>query len=217
MQQVCIDAFTFEELSGKAKEEARDWWRIYGLHDEWWDALYEDFVRVAKILGVEIDPRNQQCRNSATGRIWVDTSPAIYFSGFASQGDGACFEGYYSYGKMAHKKIREYAPKDEDLHSIADALLEIQKANGYLVTASIKHRGHYYHSGCMQVDVYQDDQYADAETEAEVTRLLRRLADWMYHQLGCEYWYMTSDEQVDEAIIANDYLFSSEGSRTVVL
>lgn len=215
-QQITIEAYGFSELSEKAKEKARDGWRAGGLDYEWRDASYQDFLQIAKILGIEINSRNQTCR-STNGKDWVDTSPCIYFSGFSSQGDGASFEGSYSYAKMVHKKIRKYAPKDEELHYIADALFEVQKVNGYLLTADSKHSGHYSHSGCMQVRVLKDGDYTDDEAEQEVTRLMRRFADWMYEMLEKEYDYITSDEQVDDTISANEYLFTSDGDRSVVL
>lgn len=205
MQQICIEAYAFEELGDKAKEKARQWWREGGLDYEWWDCLYGDFVAVGSILGIEIRQINDP------------PYPSIFFSGFCSQGDGACFGGDYSYSRMAHTKIRSYAPQDEELHTIADDLLGIQKANGYLLSASTKHRGNYSHSGCMEVSVCRNDLDVSADTEEELTRLLRLFADWMYDRLEKEYYWLISDESVDSTIIANEYLFAADGSRSVVL
>lgn len=42
---------------------------------------------------------------------------------------------------------------------------------------------------------------------------LRDLARWLYRQLEREYDYLTSDEAVDEAIVANEYSFTVDGKR----
>jgi hypothetical protein len=74
------------------------------------------------------------------------SKPCIWFSGFWSQGEGACFEGYWSHAKGAVARIRDYAPQDATLHSIADRLKAIQRRNFYQLAAEISRRGHYYHA-----------------------------------------------------------------------
>ena len=207
-QRVVIEAFKFDELSEEAKEKARDWWRVGGLDYEWWDIMYEDFLQVAVMLGIEINSRNN--------------SPTIFFSGFCSQGDGACFEGSYSYTRMAHRKVREYAPQDTDLHEIADGLLELQKANGYKIEAHMNQSGYYSHSGCMQVEVRRDryhhlDGVFTDDDEEEVVTLMRGFADWMYSMLEKEHDWLNSDQTVDSNITCNDYLFTADGSRSAYL
>ena len=64
--------------------------------------------------------------------------PCIWFSGFWSQGDGACFEGRYAYAPRASLRIRDYAPRDTELHRIADALQALQRLNFYQLTASFR-------------------------------------------------------------------------------
>lgn len=45
--------YTFEELSDKAKENARDWYR-QGFDYEWWDGVYEDAAQIGlKITGFD--------------------------------------------------------------------------------------------------------------------------------------------------------------------
>ena len=47
---ICTTVYLFPELSDAAKEKARNWYRDLGPHDDWWDAVYEDFERVCEIL-----------------------------------------------------------------------------------------------------------------------------------------------------------------------
>ena len=52
-----------------------------------------------------------------------------------------------------------------------------------------------------------------ADAEETVMEALRDLARWLYRQLEREYDYLTSDEAVDEAIVANEYSFTVDGKR----
>ena len=196
--------FKYEELDDTAKDKAKDWYRQFVFADSCdWEFVFEGAVQAANILGIDIDHR----RGSR--------EPAIYFSGFWSQGDGACFEGSYRYAKGATKKIREYAPQDKELHRIADELQNIQRRNFYKLCARMTHSGRYSHSGCMDVSVWHyDGLYRDiGDAEDEVTQLMRDFADWIYDQLEKEYEYQCSDSVVEESIIANDYEFYDDGRR----
>ena len=138
----------------------------------------------------------------------------IFFSGFWSQGDGACFEGYYSYRKNAMAEIRSYAPQDTTLHGIADALQAVQRRNFYQLRADATHRGHCHHEYRMAISVARDSltwQRMTADAEDIVIEALRDLARWLYRQLEREYDALTSDEAVDEAITANAYTFTEAG------
>jgi hypothetical protein len=52
-----------------------------------------------------------------------------------------------------------------------------------------------------------------ADANERVAEALRDLAHWLYRQLAREYEYQTSDEIIDEALIANDYTFTQAGRR----
>ena len=95
MRVIKKEIFKYEELDDRAKDKAKDWYRQFIFQDSCdWEFVFEDAKRAADILGIDIDHR----RGSR--------EPAIYFSGFCNQGDGACFEGYYRYAKGATKNIR---------------------------------------------------------------------------------------------------------------
>lgn len=53
--QKTVTLYTFEELSDKAKERARQWWRDASAQDEFWDSIYEDADTVAGLMGIEIN------------------------------------------------------------------------------------------------------------------------------------------------------------------
>ena len=45
--------YRLDELSDAAKDKARAWYREGGFDYDWYDAVYEDFQRVADILGLK--------------------------------------------------------------------------------------------------------------------------------------------------------------------
>lgn len=186
--------YTFDELSDDAKEKAREWYRSWAFEDNFWsENVIENAKEIAKILGIQIDD--------------------IYWSGFWSQGDGACFVGRYSYAKGAIKAIKALAPQDETLHAIARNFQEAQRPNFYRLSAVITHNGQYYHSHSMTIRVDVDD-YANVSDESEnaVKDALRDFADWIYRQLEAEYEYQDADARVDESIVVNEYEFDEYGN-----
>ena len=186
--------YKYDELSDKAKDKARDWYRVGGFEYEWFDSVYEDAKECGKLLGIRIDQ--------------------IYFSGFSSQGDGACIEGRYAYAKGAAKALKSQVI-DGTLFSIADDLQALQRKNFYRLEAMVKHSGHYYHAYCTNIDVSNSEtgDYVSTETNKELSEILRRFMNWIYRQLETEFKHLNSDENVAETIRANEYTFTSDGSR----
>jgi len=200
--------YQFTELSESAKETALSWFREGVTDFEWHEYIFEDFERIAGILGVELKQMAGKTMEGGT-----NYHPAIYFSGFCSQGDGACFAGGYEYAKESCKKIKEYAPKDTELHRIADELRKAQSRVFYQAGASIVHRGHYQHSGCMDISIDYGDNYSQSMgPDEDITQALRDLADWLYSMLEREYTHLTSDESCKEGIEANQYEFDESGN-----
>lgn len=203
--------YRLHELSDGAKDNARAWYREGGFDYDWYETTFEDFQRIAEILGIRFKTRTVRLMGGGTRQ-----EPRIAFTGFWSQGDGASFECYYSYRKNASDEIRSYAPQDANLHSIADALLAVQRRNFYQLHAQASHRGHYCHEYCMSISVERDSptcQDMTAGAEETVIEALRDLARWLYRQLEREYEYLSSDEAVDETITANEYTFTENGRR----
>lgn len=199
------------ELSASAVTQARAWYRCCAPDDDWPDFVFEDFKRICTILGVDLATRSVRLFGGGTrqeSRIW--------FSGFSSQGDGACFEGSYRYAKSASRAIRRHAPQDVELHRIADRLMAVQRCNFYQLEADVRHQGRYYHEYTMTVAVERATSTShemSVDAENAITEALCDLARWLYRQLEQEYDYQTSDAVIDETIIANDYSFTEYGER----
>ena len=203
--------YTIDELSDEAKAAARCWYRQAGIHDEWYDFVYEDFGTICKILGVTLATTPVRLYGGGTR-----DKPQIYWSGFASQGDGASFAGQYSYARGATRAIRAHAPKDTELHRIADELQAVQRKNFWQIHASVQQRGRYCHEYTMAIEVERDGPTWQPPTEGAedtVIEALRDLARWLYRQLEREYEHQTSDETVDEALSVNELTFTANGTR----
>jgi len=193
MRTLETQVFKFDELSDDAKQYALEKLWDLNVDYDWWDFLFDDVASIAEMFGLDLSNRKPG-------------QPTIYFSGFSSQGDGACFEGRYSYQKGGLKAVMDYAPKDEELHRIVRDLQNLQRRNFYKVTLRTFHRGHYNHSGCMQVDV--EDCVVG---EDDFIQVMRDFADWIYSRLEEEYDYLTSEDLILESIHANEYEFTEEG------
>lgn len=196
------EVFKFDELSEEAQETAIEKFRENNLDYEWWEYIYADAKTIASLMGIDIDK--------------------IYFSGFSSQGDGACFEGSYEYKKGAPKAVREYAPLDDELVRIANELQAIQKKRFYGLYASVRQSGHYMHENCTSIDVYErrtlrdgyeTDEYAGEEVDNDICDALKDLMWWIYKRLENEHDYLNSDEALKETIKDNEYEFTVDGER----
>lgn len=72
----------FSELSAKGKAKAIDAHRDINTDHDWFDFMIEDYENKLKKLGFH--------------------NIKIYFSGFSSQGDGACFTASHRRGAIEH-------------------------------------------------------------------------------------------------------------------
>lgn len=194
MKTIETKVYNFDELSDEAKETARSWFREgddFSFHAE---NVIDAAKEIAKLMGINI-------KN-------------IYYTGFYSQGDGACFEGTYIYKAGSIKAVREYAPLDRELHNIVVDLWKAQRPAFYRLEAHVKHRGHYQHSGCTEIEVYNTEHpHSDVPQEEDIKDALRSFMDWIYSQLDKENDYQNSDEVTDENILANEYTFTESGKR----
>lgn len=177
-----VDTYTFAELSPRVQNRVRE--RYAQLDYEWWDTTLEDVVQIAVLLGLDM-------LVTKTGH---DISWDNYFN--------VTYKAAYGPPKESPSiTVRAYAPQDEDLHAIADALAVVQ------VTAKLQHgeciAGNVIntHRTGLHVDLYLDrvnlfdDYYALWHS---CFTALKDFASWIGKQLEAEYDYLTSDERIEE-------------------
>jgi hypothetical protein len=166
-------------------------------HNNWWDCVESDFIEDMKQVGIHVDK--------------------IYFSGFWSQGDGACFSG-----KMSNTLT--YL----DRHHLGQypMLRKLLEHDGE-VYVSCKQSGRYYHENSTEfwadsdtltgmVDQPTDFHEAVVEEwqrllgvelddfEKDVTEQWRTYMQQLYRKLEEEYDYLTSDDGVWDTLVANE-------------
>ena len=172
----------------------------------WWDCVYDDFKADMTLIGIEVED--------------------IYFSGFSSQGDGACFEG----------KVEDWSLFLPSVGRTCPALIKLA---GDAWDFSVTHRGHYYHENCTDFAVdmrhptgnldedfwfgngvytpYPSEiqtaawlvilkQYNYDVLEEEFTEVFKQHMRSLYRRLEVEYDHLTSDDCVLEILDANDLL-----------
>lgn len=163
------DVYKFEELTGRAKERARDWYRQGALDYEWWETVYEDAKNVGlKITGFDID------RGADAEGKFTDTAVDVATAIMKDHGhETETYKDARDFLKDWEKKEKAYYDADED---------------------------------------NEDFEGSEVAEELEKEFLNTLLQDYA-QILRKEYEYLTSDEQVDEMIIANDYEFDEDGRR----
>ena len=181
-----------ESISSDLLEKHRD----INLYHGWWEYIYGDFKDRMELQGITVDD--------------------MYFSGFCSQGDGACFEGCINPLRF----LRKHFPKDYPM---------LRKLVGYggRVHLTCKHSGHYSHEFCttfsldveslwhfmpthtelheqvvLKYDRLLDLEVADFEEKA--TKVLRGYMRQLYRELEQEHDHLVSDTAVWDSITMND-------------
>lgn len=198
--------FSFDELPDDAKEKARDWYRQGYPFDA--ECIIDDAADIADLFGLDI-----RTRRVITAGGGYHYAPSVYFSGFSYQGDGASFRGRYKYRRGGLAAVRAHAPRDTEVHRIAQRLTALQRKYFYCLTANIKQEGRYTHEMTMYIDVQHLDDRDVLEDDAEDLRdCLRDYARWLYRQLEKEYEYQMSAESIDECLREGGYEFDEDGN-----
>lgn len=187
--------FPFEELSSKAKERVRQWWSDMLDTESWSEPVIEDAKQIAALMGWEIINVN--------------------FSGFWSQGDGACFVGNMRYAKGCAKAVKEHAALDEELHRIAKAWQDLQAKHFYNLEAQVyKTCNRYSHENTVGLSVENVNLHRIADhVEESVEKIGKDFMRWIYKALESAHDYEVSLENVAEICKANEYLFRENGTR----
>lgn len=184
------EIYTFEELSEKVQQEVIEKNRLINIDDAgyWYEWTLEDWrERLAE-------------KGFSDAEIW--------FSGFCSQGDGACFDADVNLDVfLADNKFRH-------LRKVKDHIFVSIKKNSYAF--------HYSHEKTRYVDCYIDGPAtgATARLDALVEKLAETIESERY-SLSCEIYRdledsfdsMISDEAVKETLVENDYEFYKDGKQ----
>lgn len=229
---ITTEVYQYEELDERAQGKARDWFRSGGnLAEGNLECVLDEFPELASALGWTIHSQ----RGHNAGR-------AIYYSGFCSQGDGACFHGdwyardckpadFLKDRPVTHRDAtgaEQVCEHNKRLHEAAAPFIDL--AARFPLSSGSSSYGHSRHCHeystrlAFESGIDRDDEthtseewkqiYADDLTlEEEFSDAARDLMNFLYRWLESEYEYANSDEQVAETIVANEYEFTITGER----
>jgi len=168
---------------------------------DWWDCTYDHFAEDMRIKHIEVDK--------------------MLFSGFWCQGDGASFTGHITNSKAfmeTHDLTETYPTVMRYINKGGDVSIRIERTSH-----------HYVHENTVSADIASADMFCNlldsddggirdavishwdtlldeeiSELESHVTEIIRDYCVDLYRRLEKEYDYLTSDEAVWDAIVAND-------------
>lgn len=186
MRTIRTKVFNFNELSNEAKQKAIEQNRDINTDYDWFNDTIESFVEKLNEVG------------------FYDAE--VYFSGFHSQGDGACFDA-----KIEPLKFAETLNEKRVSKLIDAGILENFTIN------KTSFSNHYSHEKTRYVDVWEDNRTNINNTlislceKIEAERL--RLSKDIYNLLYKEYEYLQSDNVIIETIEANGYEFLKSGKQ----
>ena len=189
--------YEFSELNDDAKQNAIDSLRDINTHHEWWDCTIDHLTECLECIGF--------------------SGVEIAFSGFWSQGDGARFTGQYSYEKGALSKVKKEYPEFIALHELAETLQELNKPHFYSLRFKLGVLNSLYcHENTSGLEWSECDNKEDGwpsdDTDNAITDACREFMQEIYTILEKEHEFLTSDNEIIEAIKANGYQFTSEGA-----
>ena len=197
----------FDALPPRQREEILDKHRNWNVDDmDWWDSVYDIFKEDMHLIGINVY--------------------RMYFSGFSSQGDGACFEGWVDDWELFLKSLGHTSPA---LIALADTGWRFH----------VEHKGRYYHENCTRFDAclntldcndaINDEEFAEVfspyKSEIQTAAWMALIADYkredlenqfeeafkdhmrgLYNRLEEEFDRLTSDEAVLDSLDTNDML-----------
>lgn len=219
MKTIEVEVYKWEELSQTAQQRAREWY-LEGMDYEWWDCVYEDAKTEGYTFGFCIDK--------------------IYFSGFYSQGDGACWVGQVDVSQW----LGTHVPDSIGV-SAWRQLIQENVVSKHLQVSHVSN--HYSHENTMRfgeivddTDCYEDDYTMQLPSifkgmsianlfdliEADDTCSFKNIeqieqaieesskdyAREIYRRLREEYEYLCSDEVMIDHFKINEYHFTKEGA-----
>lgn len=220
-----VKLYQYAELDRRAKAKARDWLREAQAGDNFFaEYVTEEFKdEILPACGFTLQ----------SGPSW---------SGFWSQGDGACFGGTWrasackpqEYLKVRPIKYRrphgktQICEANKRWHDAIAPLVELAAKYPHAYASfSADDRGKWMRLESFDTGIECDDDWYDKATPEErkaatddndaageaFIDAAREIANAFYRTLEAEYDYQYSDKQIAEAIRANEYEFTRDGER----
>lgn len=184
MKEVTVKLYAFNELSKKVQEQLIEDNRDHETeHDGWYEPITEGFKEDMISAGFDDITTN--------------------FTGFWSQGDGACFYGKVTDNQKLIETLKESSYIEKELNIPGIDELDIRV---------IKTTHHYAHSNTITADLEAPDtEYDYSYLEDIITQWARHKSDGLYQSLEKYYDELTSDESVTEYLNERGEVFQENG------
>jgi len=209
MRRISINLYNIDELSIQAQEQAFKRYRHLFAEDSfWYETEFQYFTELCNSIGVLID------RNG------------ISFSGFHSQGDGSSFTSCVDEIQMVRaiesQAWKEYAPTLElyldecpcdkrVIELIEKEFIECrcmtEKPNsGYWLDIWFE-----YHFVPFKENDLPNINHELNKFDKWLRNTLKKLNNFLYRSLEKQYEFITSDENLKESFLDNEWLFTEDG------
>jgi len=196
MKEVIIKAYTVNELSAKAKEKVLEEYHYINTYHDWWEPIHEGFWE------------DLETNYGITGEAW--------FSGFWSQGDGACFVSETVDTDLLIRKLYEEGydiPEDCVTHS-KNIHVSIQKVKAYFANR-------YDHENTVECVIHHELDVDDKDlpmlkdvlkAEVIITDWVREKCQELYNLLEKYYVELSAEESIINELNEREYLFTENGT-----
>jgi hypothetical protein len=200
-------------ITDKRKRALLEKHRDINTDYDWWRTTYQEFLTELEGVGIAVDIENY--KDAAGGKR---RRHAIFFSGFYSQGDGACFSGRIDDEVKflaAHKEAFAATP-------------ELTYATTYPWYESIRVSwvcglNQYVHANTLgfsfDINIHEEESCNLAEAAQQaiyaafdqpmfigiVEAIVKDYCNQLYATLRVEHDHLTSDEVVWGSIVANEF------------
>lgn len=207
MRIVSKTVYFYSELSEPAQANARDWYRRASDGDSFSaECVLDDAETIGGFFG--LDMRQRKSRDKNNNPVYAQS---IYYSGFSSQGDGACFAATWRADSIDLAGLASHAPRDKELARIGAEFARIAAIDP-AASFRVKHKGHYSHERCTEFEFNEANKLTD-DMQRDLIEAARDFMRWIYRALEKDYEFQNSDESIIENIECNEYEFDIDGAR----
>ena len=194
MRQEIIKVYSFQELASDVQEKLIEKHVNINTEFDWFDFIVEDWINKLNQIG------------------FIDSK--IFFSGFYSQGDGACFTCERVDIPLIINSLIYCNGSYDKQYDIIEKLTYGGLCNCWLenVSSNYCHENtvitHFRieHGHCFFDSIAKD-------IEKEINDLRKLLCYSIYQELEQDYEYLTSEEAIKDTLTANEYEFLANGER----
>jgi hypothetical protein len=165
---------------------------------EWYESTIEAYIEALEMIGF--------------------SNAMVLFSGFSCQGDGAQFNGSYSYERGAAAKVKQKYPDWTEIHELAEHLQEASRKYFYAVSFDVRNDGRYSHEHCtaFTFEGYTERRgvfWLTIDQESEFIEPCRAFMRSIYKDLEKEYDGLTSEDAVKSTLLESEMEFDKLGKK----